>query len=449
MIYKFYRPSSVLSHGEGSNPTTPVTMESLGASPALKDRFVSSSEDPVRFELENGAIDAQESVGGGVLLVVTGHMYLGDVRKPFCHTFFLHASETSKKRQYYVHNDVLRFLQDPAPLKESDVVEEEEETAVAAPAVVAAKEEEPAPAAADVVVEEAKEEAKEEPVAVAAPEPEVDAASAPEGYQEGVEESKEDFADEEEVAVAPVKETAKAAPKPPPGSWASLVASSAPAAATPPAKAAAAPAAKKQSASATTKTTDSSSSKATGSTKGEDTTTASNKPPAPNNSKKEKKDSDNKSDKPQRGRRDPDCTLVIKHVPDGTKEEHVRLIFEPFAVQTQTKIVGITVSQRGLAFVDYDSAAPVLMALEKKEKFSLNGKTVDIDQKTNDNKNRGRGGGNSSSNNRSNGQQRSGGGRSNSDNQRQRSSNGRGGGGGGRNNVKGGGGTSGGGGGGR
>ena len=429
MIYKFYRPSSVLSHGEGSNPTVPATLESLGLSAKtdLKDRFFSwadSSGDPVRFELEHGAIDAQESVGGGVLLVVTGHMYLGNSRKPFCHTFFLNvfSAENSPKRQYYVHNDVLRFLQEEAPLTESSltsVAEGDEENVVSEEPVPVideqpAKEEEkdqvhPEP---NDAVESEVESAGDDVAAAAVAEP-VAKSALPEEYIEGVEETKEEPAEEIEEATTEApdvkeeepKESAPSKPKPPPGSWASLVASgggngaaAAPAKTAPVVKKQAAPAPKKEKA-----------------------------PPQeeqPIKKEKEiKKVPDNTMQKgvdtKPRGRRDPDFTLVIKNVQDGVKEADVRLVFEPFAIQTNTKIVGITVSQRGLAFVDYDSAAPVLAALEKKDSFVLNGKSVNIDQKTNDNKNRGRGGKDANTANRSNGQRSDGqrSGRSNSNGQ--------------------------------
>lgn len=417
MIHKFYRPSSVLSHGEGSNPTAPATLEALTSSSGttnLKDRFVSwadsSSDDPVRFELENGAIDAQESVNGGVLLVVTGHMYLGDARKQFCHTFFLNvfSAENSNRRQYYVHNDVLRFLQEEKTIKENDVTE------VADSGEIAVTEETPIDSQAKV--EEEVEEIAEEAVTKEVIEPQVErvvedvaepvvVSDLPEEFMEGVEETKDDIY--VDVAEAPsdlapavaqeiiVKERevpkteSTVKPKPPPGSWASLVASGGSNGVTHPVKAGPAkkhtqPAPKKE------------------------------KPPVPEE-QSAKKDKEVKkgpeptapkpADAKPRGRRDPDFTLVIKNVQDGVKEADVRLVFEPFAVQTNSKIVGITVSQRGLAFVDYDSAAPVLAALEKKDSFSLNGKSVNIDQKTNDNsssKNRGRGG--NTNPNRSNGQ---------------------------------------------
>ena len=436
MIYKFYRPSSVLSHGEGSNPTVPTTLQSLDSNNDLKERFFSwadSSTDTIRFELENGAIDAQESVDGGILLLVTGHMYLGDSRKPFCHTFFLNsvAAENSTKRKYYVHNDVLRFLQESLPQ-----VTEPKTTADATTEVVPELDEQVAPPAEpasvetavdavadsttveEPIVEGTKDEtlggetstsaAEQNPDVVAPvddlPKPEIPR-DLPDGYMEGVEETKEDFNPEESVegtpdvaaipaisgevptvpkensALVSVEPEVKA--KPPPGSWASLVATGRGNGASSTIAKPAAPPAKKPAHSVAVKK-------------------EKNTSPEDHSSKKESKEGkkghenatpkSSENNKP-RGRRDPDCTLVIKNVQDGVKEADVRLVFEPFAVQTKSKIVGITVSQRGLAFVDYDSPAPVLAALEKKDTFTLNGKSVSVDQKTNDTKGKGRGGG--------------------------------------------------------
>lgn len=416
MIYKFYRPSSVLSHGEGSNPTVPATLESLGPNPAtnkdLKERFSSwadSSGDPLRFELENGAIDAQESVNGGVLLLVTGHIYVGEARKPFCHTFFLNSVsvDNSNKRQYYVQNDVLRFLQEDAPQRETETIVTDVVGEVETP-VIAAADDEPL---IEEPVKEEESDAKEleasdvvEPEPAVVPEPIIET-TLPVEYMEGVEETKDDLADEvDDVPVVPpvpaadepvvveksiVAVESVAKPKPPPGSWASLVASGRGNGASEPVKAAPV---KKHAPAAVKK----------------EKAPPAEVQPAKKESREAKKGPELTTPKSAdtskpRGRRDPDCTLVIKNVQDGVKEADVRLVFEPFAVQTKSNIVGITVSQRGLAFVDYDSAAPVLAALEKRDTFSLNGKPVSIDQKTNDGKNKGRGGGNTNPN-RPNGQ---------------------------------------------
>jgi len=399
MIYKFYRPSSVLSHGEGNNPTIPTTLESLGASPAseLKDRFFSwadSSGAPVRFELEHGAIDAQESVGGGILLVVTGHLYLGDSRKPFCHTFFLDvfSAGDSKKRQYYVHNDVLRFLQEEAPLREGALTsvaeEEEEETAVDEPSIneakpskkskaekksVEANGQENSSANSLPVVDIVSEKMSESDNATSESEELVVGTEDPFG---GASEHKEEVEDSdinetgselvEKSRDETKSETSKS--KPPAGSWASMVARSG--------------------------------ARGNGGSTDTSATPAPTPEPAPSkekNSKKERKEVSSSeanskgNDQKQRYKRDPESTLVIKNVPDGTKEGDIRILFEPFATETKAKIIGITVAHKGLAFVDYDSTAPVLAALEKKDKFFLNKKQLEIGQKTAD-RNRNKGG---------------------------------------------------------
>lgn len=407
MIYKFYRPSSVLSHGEGNNPTSPVTMDSLGDSPAkdMKDRFFSwaaSESDPVRFELEHGAIDAQESVNGGVLLVVTGHMYLGDVRKAFCHTFFLNLSAPdSKKRSYYVHNDVLRFLHESEPpLKEaalSSVQETEEEndndnekaldeskgddqqpqeaqhpkslpqTLEPAPQT---KEEEQTPSQIETLTpeeqEEGVEESKEEPEDSEDDQQLTDAPT----EEEGVEESKEEPEEEEKEQIVHKDATkdntdkdstpAPQTPRATPGSWASLVASggnTTPTQTAPPTPPAPKPSVPKPV------------------------------PKPPKSAEPEPKEREQiaKQEHKSRHKRDPDCTIVVKNVPHDTKESDVRTMFEPFATQSKASIIGINVSaHKGLAFVDYDNVAPVLaiIAKDKEGPFTMGGRTLEVEQKT-------------------------------------------------------------------
>lgn len=88
--------------------------------------------------------------------------------------------------------------------------------------------------------------------------------------------------------------------------------------------------------------------------------------------------------KQQRGPklRDPDCTLVIKHVPEGTRDREIREIFERFATETHSKIIGLNFAgNRSLAFVDYDSPEPVLLALKDKGPFQLNGRDLEVEPK--------------------------------------------------------------------
>jgi hypothetical protein len=295
---------------------------------------------------------------GGVLLVVTGHMYPWRRQKQFCHTFFLNvfSAENSNRRQYYVHNDVLRFLQEEKTFKDNDATEaaDSEEIAVA----------EDKPSDSHAKVEEEVEEIAEVAKDVIEPElqgvvediaePAVES-NLPEEFMEGLRRQRMTSmlisqtlrprwspSVRQEVIVkerdAPKAEpTVK--PKPPPGSWASLVASGGSNGVTNPVKTGPAkkhtpPAPKKEKSPATAEEQSSKKDKEV------------KKGPEPTAPKA--------TDSKPRGRRDPDFTLVIKNVQDGVKEADVRLVFEPFAVQTNSKIVGITVSQRGLAFVDYD-----------------------------------------------------------------------------------------------
>mmetsp|Transcript_7654 Transcript_7654/g.13243 ORF Transcript_7654/g.13243 Transcript_7654/m.13243 type:complete len:464 (-) Transcript_7654:139-1530(-) len=389
MIYKFYRPSSVLSQGEGSNPSSPANLEALRSnqSSALKDRFFSwarSASDPIRFELENGSIDAQDSVGGGVLLVVTGHLYLGEICRPFCHTFFLNvfSSVDSKKRQFYIHNDVLRFLQeDSPPMRESAltaVAEEENED-------VESDSEDATVDATSVETKENTNESRDQKNFL-----ETEAISAEnlrgidnDNHHDLTEADRETPVVDQEVDERSNRREKRGrshrternhtksqsdehqlSPKTTPGSWASLVASG-------------------PSTSPTLPT-------AAGNT-------------LSRSDSRPKLDSSQKSDsvqsktpkseiKPRQNKRDPDCTLVIKNLADGTTESDVRSLFEPFAQQTGSSIKGITVSShRGLAFVDYDMTAPVLAALNHKDTIELHGRQLDIEQKTLDRSRRGAG----------------------------------------------------------
>lgn len=145
-IQKFYKPDSVISHSLlPSVPANPRTFSEIAKNVATAAAAAAGSDGEEVVEEENntgegglifqwckavdenhkvcfdfgrGAIDAQETVNGGILLVVTGHVRLPqqdvineDGMKRFVHTFFLNNSApVGKKRQFYVHNDVLRFL---------------------------------------------------------------------------------------------------------------------------------------------------------------------------------------------------------------------------------------------------------------------------------------------------------------------------------------------------
>ena len=393
VISNFYqRDSCMLSHGEGSTPTNACAFDSYN----LADRWGATKDK--RFDFDNGAIDAQPSANGSILLVVTGSVVMKndgkEMRKGFVHTFFL----ARQGKNYFVHNDILRFLTDEkeSPAEKSSKAKEEE------PAKEKSKEAETDEAPGGGV-EETKEPASDEDSGTP-PASEKKAEKAPE--------SKE-AAKPKEESTAPVEEkkskkkrggrgkspqqnaTEKQQPesKPVPGSWASLVASTS---AAPPPSPAPTP---KKTAASEKKQNSSDSNKNAKNSKSQDT----------------KENGKSGKDKPKR---DPDNTLVIKNLAENTKEAELLALFEKFVVQSKSKIVSSTISSnRGLAFVDFDSVAPVLAAVEQhaKDPIQLNGRVLEVDQKTAEQRAR---------------KARGGGGRSGSPNQN------KGGGGGGRQNQK-------------
>jgi len=366
-IVKFYKPASVFSHGQGSEPTTPTTIAE--SNDLLKDRLFGCES--YQLDLEHGAIDAQMSLGGGVLVVVTGHLVIEEQRRAFCHTFFLNvfSAPDSTRKQYYVHNDVMRFLSDGT--KKEAAEEEEVSAEVTQEEIVMEK------------AEDVPETTEEEPAAAPAEEePVVEPEIVPEPLvneetpvyepvvepEPAVEETKEDIVEERDskskrkgksrggrrksLSPPPKSEDAKAQPAP--GSWASMVAhnASAPVPPSPPRR-----------------------------------TEKKEKESPPKEEHKPEKpaaEQQQQQGRQQRGQRlrDPDCTLVIKNVPDNTREREVRDLFEPFAIQTKSKILGLNVSgSKGLAFVDYDSPEPVLLALKDKQQFQLQGRNLELEPK--------------------------------------------------------------------
>jgi len=211
-----------------------------------------------------------------------------------------------------------------------------------------------------------------------------------------------------------------AAPKPPPGSWASLVVSGGSAPNTPirtqEKKVNKAVSARQQqpplppsvdsSESKDNSNADSSSEsqkkaqeKAT--TKTNTTNSSNAKNDKSSNNKTNKDNSNNK----ERTKRDPDNTLVIKNLSENIKEQDILNMFSPFAAMTKSKIVGTNLNHhRMLAFVDYDSVAPVNAALKKHKEtpFEWNGKVLEVDQKTLEQRARRKAGGNNNQNSNSN-----------------------------------------------
>jgi Nuclear transport factor 2 (NTF2) domain/RNA recognition motif. (a.k.a. RRM, RBD, or RNP domain) len=403
MLVNFYKAgTSYLGHGEGSAAADPKPLEEYDLS--IKERWGCSDNQKMRFDFEYGAIDTQP-VNGGVLLVVTAQVFFESPKngegekssatpksKSFVQTFFL----VREGRNFACYNDILRFVEFPDKASKGSPAP----TATASTNTTSTITAEVGVATDDAaVVEKATSEAeqtvKEETQDKAAPPAVAD--EAPGG---GVEETKEEAPDsEEEVPAKPAEKPVKdgrgkknkggsknqqqqSANKPTPGSWASLVASGGSAPNTPSRKSAPAESEKGEAlAAAPEEKVEANETTKEAATTAEDATATSSSTTTNNNSKPTPKPQPLQ----QRPKRDPDNTLVIKNLSDNIKEQDLIIMFKPFAVQTNAKIVGTNLNHsRGLAFVDYDQVAPVLAVLAKHQEtpFQWNGKVLEVDQKT-------------------------------------------------------------------
>lgn len=395
-IVKFYQPSSVISSGTASEPSTTI------ASSSAPGRFPRNAG--LRFEFEHGAIDAQATGTSGILLVVTGQFFHtlenhveddeedGSLRcQAFVHTFVLNAiSNAQGKRSYYVQNDILRVLNENLTAQTSDsevsepatgvrkevAVVEEETVVVSNKAAIQAEE---AEAASGGGVEESKDTVLDDestkdvdgkvsekgvPVVVVVEEPEGTPFEIPVVSDEKGQKNKN------QAPAVDSGENGKAAPKS--GSWASLVAR-APAPSTPSkAPVVASPSKVKPVegnaiASQALVASAQASSNVKSAVPAKPAPTAAVPVQTPIN------------------KRDPEFTLVIKNINGQTKEPDVVTLFDAFAKDSDAVIVSITVAaHKGIAFIDFSSAAPVLAIVEKhkQEAFQLHGRVLDVYQKS-------------------------------------------------------------------
>jgi hypothetical protein len=453
-LNRFYQPDSTVSRGmEPSAPTDPSSVAEVVSAPEngeeatpgerVRKTFFEwagkgideggeDADDILRIELQGGAIDAQESVGGGILLVVTGHMYLPgkshEKAYSFVHTFFLNnAAPPGRKKQFYVKNDILRFLEpvdaeEGVVEEEEEVVEEEavEEPEVAEVAETPETEAEPSPEPEDVPVEVTETAAVIEPIEyepaadeekvevvddeVQEPMAELSIEEEPAAEEEKVDAS---ISSEESPPSSPSSEGKKKRrrrrggksrsrsnspgngsaeaeedkgeeqPKAP-SSWANLVASGA--------------SKKSESVSDSKK-----GSKSKGSSKPDEKPAAKAAPAkAPPQSQPPSKESASQPQATQ-NKRSPEATLFIRNIPDPTKEEEIRALFEPHGNATGNKILGITLNtNRGFCFVDFDGQAAVDAIVDEaksslvkdprtgrkdKSSFMAHGRVLDVERK--------------------------------------------------------------------
>jgi hypothetical protein len=396
---------------------------------SIQQRWGCADNQKMRFDFEYGAIDTQP-VNGGVLLVVTAQVFFespknGDVSsssstsgssekaavaKSFVQTFFL----VREGRNFACYNDVLRFLELPVPKSEgpsTPTATASTNTISTSTVDVGVATDEPETEKVDQMNETTQNLTNVLEVNIDTTPALID--EAPGG---GVEEMKEEAPEEDEEVLAkrveqPMKEgrgkkskggpkgqqlqhqqQRQSANKPTPGSWASLVASGGSAPNTPSRRSAPAPESEKGSEAPgaapeeMVQPKDSTNEAAPSSTKDDtviSTTTNTTTTSSVNNINN--KPSSKGQPFPQRPKRDPDNTLVVKNLSDNIKEADIINMFKPFAVQTNSKLVGTNLNHhRGLAFVDFDQVAPVKAALAKHEEIPLqwNGKVLEVDQKT-------------------------------------------------------------------
>ncbi|KAL3671923.1 hypothetical protein V7S43_002590 [Phytophthora oleae] len=113
-LHRFYKAESQWCHGLGSHMEEPIAGQR-----AINEQILKRGYAGARVDLDAGSIDCQNSLGGGVLVLVTGVMTLRTSAepKPFVQTFFLAV----QPKGYFVLNDCLRFLELPgtAPVEVS------------------------------------------------------------------------------------------------------------------------------------------------------------------------------------------------------------------------------------------------------------------------------------------------------------------------------------------
>ncbi|KAK3157993.1 hypothetical protein QOZ80_2AG0131420 [Eleusine coracana subsp. coracana] len=108
LVYRFYQEASRLAR-PSRDAASADGMESVTTMEAINKKIMEM--DVAKAEIRT--VDSQESLGGGVTVLVTGHLTGHDgVRREFSQSFFLAPQE----KGYFVLNDMFRFVADgPAP----------------------------------------------------------------------------------------------------------------------------------------------------------------------------------------------------------------------------------------------------------------------------------------------------------------------------------------------
>lgn len=102
LVYRFYQDSSKLGRPEAEG-----LMSSITTMKAINEKIISLNYGGCTAEIKT--VDAQESLGGGVIVLVTGYLTGKDnVRRNFTQSFFL----ATQDKGYFVLNDIFRFTED-------------------------------------------------------------------------------------------------------------------------------------------------------------------------------------------------------------------------------------------------------------------------------------------------------------------------------------------------
>lgn len=103
-VFRFYQESSKLGR-----PETDGLMSSITTMQAINEKILSLGYGGCGAEIKT--VDAQESLDGGVIVLVTGYLTGKDnVRRTFTQSFFL----ATQDKGYFVLNDMFRYMEDDA-----------------------------------------------------------------------------------------------------------------------------------------------------------------------------------------------------------------------------------------------------------------------------------------------------------------------------------------------
>ncbi len=121
-LHRFYMDQSTFTHASGCAPEEPVSgVENI------KKKITTLGLQDATVDLQFGSVDAHASENGGVLLLVTGAITLrGKAPRQFVQTFFLAMQHQEKdKHNFFVLNDIFRFLDTKSPAVDSLAAVEE------------------------------------------------------------------------------------------------------------------------------------------------------------------------------------------------------------------------------------------------------------------------------------------------------------------------------------